>query len=243
MERVRLTAAEIAFLECLGAGTVRIDRRRTLQRAGEGMNRAFVLKSGWAISYTQLGDGSRQIRRLHLPGDLLAMPSLALRHHAEDIEALTSVVVSPFERDAFALMFERHPRLAAIMFMFAQEERVVLGDRLACLGRYDCKARMAFLLLDILNRLRCSDSSVGQTFEMQLTREQMAEMNGMTAIHASRMWSELVADGLVRCDGRHVTILDEPRLQHLSGYVNRARDLDFGWLPSATEARSPAMAG
>src|SRR4051794_39813284 len=104
-QRVKLTGAEMAFLQSLECCSLRFERRQMIQRAGEKMHRAFVLKSGWAISYTDFGDGSRQIRRVHLPGDLLCMPSLALHHHAEDVEALTPVVAAPFERDQFALMF------------------------------------------------------------------------------------------------------------------------------------------
>jgi CRP-like cAMP-binding protein len=213
------------------ASDIYVEARRTICRVGDPVNEAFVLKSGWAISYSQFPDGARQIRRLHLPGDLLAMPSLALRHHAENVEALTPAIVSPFERSFFSQLFVEHPRLAAIMFIFAQQERTTSGDRMGCIGRLECKPRLAFLLLDIFDRLRAIDAADGATFDIHLTREQMAEMTGMTPIHASRMWSELIAEGAIAADGHRITILDEARLQSLSGYVNRALDLDFSWVP------------
>jgi CRP/FNR family transcriptional regulator, anaerobic regulatory protein len=219
------------------ANDLHVEARHVICRAGDRVNEAFVLKSGWAISYSQFPDGSRQIRRLHLPGDLLAMPALALRHHAENIEALTPAIVSPFGRNAFARLFVEHPRLTAIMFIFAQEERTTSGDRMGCIGRLECKPRLAFLLLDIFNRLRAIGAADGATFDIHLTREQMAEMTGMTPIHASRMWSELIAEGAIAADGHRVTILDEARLQSLSGYVNRAIDLDFSWIPGGDEPR------
>ena len=226
------------------ARDVYIDRRRVLCRAGDRMQEAFVLKSGWAISYSQFADGSRQIRRLHLPGDLLAMPALAMRHHPENIETLTPAAVSPFERSALSRLFSHHPRLTAILYIFAQEERVTSGDRMGCIGRLACKERLAFLLLDILNRLRAINAVNGATFAMYMTREQMAEMTGMTPIHASRMWSELISEGSIATKGHEVTILDEARLRALSGYVNRSADLDFGWIPGAdgpTAGREPSV--
>ncbi len=228
---IRLSDAEAAFLDAMGARDVFVDRRRLLCRAGDRANEAFVLKSGWAMSYSQFPDGSRQIRRLHLPGDLLAMPSLALRHHPENVETLTSAIVSPFERSAFAQLFD-HPRLTAIMFLHAQQERITSGDRMGCIGRLECKERLAFLLLDIFHRLRAIDAVTEGSFEIHLTREQMAEITGMTPVHASRMWSELIAEGSIAADGHKVTILDERRLQALSGYINRSADVDFGWIPS-----------
>ena len=234
---IPLSDAEIAFLDEMGARDIPVDRRRLLCRAGDKAHEAFVLKSGWAISYSQFRDGSRQIRRLHLPGDLLAMPSLALRHHPENVETLTPAIVSPFERCAFSRLFVEHPRLTAIMYIFAQEERTTSGDRMGCIGRLACKERLAFLLLDIFNRLRRIDAVDGATFELLLTREQMAEMTGMTPVHASRMWSELIAEGAIAVEGHRVTMLDEARLRALSGYVNRSADLDFSWIPGGEESR------
>jgi CRP/FNR family transcriptional regulator, anaerobic regulatory protein len=230
--RIALSPEEAAFLDDMEARSVDVDRRRMLCRAGDMVREAFVLKSGWAISHSQFPDGSRQIRRLHLPGDLLAMPALAMRHHPENIETLTPAVISPFERSDFSRLFAEHPRLTAIMYIFAQEERITSGDRMGCIGRLECKERLAFLLLDILSRLRAIDAAAGATFEMHLTREQMAEVTGMTPVHASRMWSDLISDGLILSHGHFVTILNEPRLINVSGYVNRASDLDFSWLPS-----------
>jgi CRP/FNR family transcriptional regulator, anaerobic regulatory protein len=228
---IRLSDAEAAFLDAMGSRDVHVGRHQMICRAGERVREAFVLKSGWAVSYSQFPDGSRQIRRLHLPGDLLGMPALALRHHPENLETLTPTVVSPFERAALSRLFVEHPRLTSIMYIFAQEERTTLGDRMGCIGRLDCKERLAFLLLDIFNRLRAIDVVDRTSFEIHLTREQMAEMTGMTSIHASRMWSELISERTIETDGHRVTILDEARLQALSGYVNRSADLDFRWIP------------
>jgi CRP/FNR family transcriptional regulator, anaerobic regulatory protein len=230
--RISLSDAEAAFLDKLEARSVYVDRRSQICCADAEVHEAFVLKSGWAISYTEFPHGSRQIRRLHLPGDLLAIPSLAMRHHPEHIDALTPVVVSPFKRSDFARLFVEYPRLTAIMYVFAQEERITACDRMGCIGQLDCKQRLAFLLLDVLNRVRATDASIDTTFEMHLAREQMAEITGMTPVHASRMWNELIAERCIAVDGQSVVILDEARLQTLSGYVNRAAKLDFSWIPS-----------
>ena len=232
LRHVDLSVGEIGFLESLAARPFRFDRGQIIQSAGEPAQQAFVLIDGWAMTFTDFANGSRQIRRLHFPGDLLAMPSMAMARHVENIEAITDVVVAPFQRDLLAQVFREHPRLAAIQFMFAQEERITYGDRLSAVGRLCAKARIAFLLMDVLTRLRAADPSIGCAFEMHLTRGQMSEVTGMTPVHASRMWSELIAEGSVSCEKRIVTIHDEARLVALSGFANRATDLDFSWLPS-----------
>ena len=66
---------------------------------------------------------------------------------------------------------------------------------------------------------------------MHLTREQMGEITGMTPVHASRMWSELIAEGAIEYERPFVTIHDEQRLTDLSSFVDRSADLDFSWVP------------
>jgi CRP-like cAMP-binding protein len=227
--RVPLSRAETAFLDALEARPSRHPPRHVLARAGEPAREAFVLISGWAMSYSQFDDGTLQIRRLHFPGDLLAMPSVPMQHHAEDIETLSEALVATFPKRMLAELFEL-PRLAAVMYMFAQAERISAGDRLACLGRTSAKGRVAFLLIDILHRLRAAGEASAPRFRLHLTREQMAHVTGMTPVHASRMWSALIAEGLIACDGLYVTILDEERLLRLSGYRAYDRDFDFDWL-------------
>jgi len=240
--RFTLDPAEIAFLEKLEANPVPVRRGQTIVEEGDLADRAFVLASGWVLSGTRFPDGSNQIRRLHFPGDLLAMPSVPMRHHAEDLEAISDALIAPFPKALLAELFGM-PRLAAIMYMFAQAERITAGDRLASVGHNCAKKRLAFLLVDILHRLRSADSRVTDSYYMHLTREQMAHVIGVTPVHASRTWSALLAEGVVRCEGRTVTIVDERQLARRAYYFDRDTDFDFHWLRAVeneTERRQTA---
>lgn len=238
--RFQIDAAELAFLEELQSRPVRVLRGERVATAGDPAREAFVLMAGWVMSYSSFEDGSHQVRRLHFPGDLLAMPSIPMRHHAEDIEALSNCVVAPFPKRLLARLFEM-PRLTAIMYMFAQAERITAGDRLASLGHNSAKARVAYLLMDVLHRLRSADHTVQDTFYMHLTRHQVAQFTGITPVHASRMWSALIAEGLISCSGRVVTILDEARLADLSQYRDLDKDFDYRWLKLVEEKIASAL--
>ena len=45
--------------------------------------------------------------------------------------------------------------------------------------------------------------------------------------------------GAIASDGGFVTILDEPRLMDLLGWVARYEDLDLSWLPDANKTETP----
>ena len=234
----RIDRSEIAFLERLEEKSLPVKRGHIIAQEGDPAEHAFVLTAGWVMSCSRFPDGSHQVRRLHFPGDLLAMPSIPMRHHTENIEALSDALIAPFAKSMLAQLFDM-PRLAAIMYMLAQGERITAGDRLASLGHDSAKARIAFLLADIVHRLRSTDDTVGNSFLMHLTREQIAHVTGITPVHASRMWSALIVDGLIRCDGRRITIVDEDGLANLGHYSDRDGDFDYHWL-QAVEDRAEA---
>jgi CRP-like cAMP-binding protein len=239
--RFKLDPAEIAYLEQFEARPIPVKRGEVIVEEGDPADRAFVLVSGWVLSSTRFPDGSNQVRRLHFPGDLLAMPSVPMRHHAEDLEAISDALVAPFPKALLAGLFAM-PRLAAIMYMFAQAERITAGDRLASVGHDCAKKRLAFLLADILHRLRSVDGSVTSSFYMHLTREQMAHVIGVSPVHASRTWSALLAEGLIRCDGRMVTIVDERQLARRGYYFDRDGDFDYRWLQGVEANIEPFVA-
>src|SRR5215213_6777904 len=173
--RFQVNPSELEYLERLEARPVPVKRGKIIVQDGDAAEHAFVLLSGWAMSCTRFPDGSHQVRRLHFSGDLLAMPSVPMRHHAEDLEAVSDALVAPFPKAMLAELFNM-PRLAAIMYMFAQAERITAGDRLACVGHNSAKACLAFLIVDILHRLRSADETVADSFTMHLTREQIAHV-------------------------------------------------------------------
>jgi CRP-like cAMP-binding protein len=238
--RFRLDPGEIGYLERLEARRVPVKRGQLIVEEGDPAREAFVLLSGWVMSCTRFPDGAHQARRLHFAGDLLAMPSMPLRRHAEDLEAVSDGVIAPFPKVMLAELFDM-PRLAAIMYMFAQAERISAGDRLACVGHNRAKATLAFLIVDIIHRLRSTDQTIACTFTMHLTREQIAHVIGTSPVHASRVWCALLADQLIRCDGHTVTVIDEQRLIDLSQYREHDADLDHEWLRRVS-AREPSGA-
>ena len=126
--------------------------------------------------------------------------------------------------------FGEYPRLAAIMFIFAQEERITYGDRLCSLARFPASRGWPSS-----SGYSCPPARRGPTFshsyELHLTRAQMGEVDGMSAVHASRMWSELIAEGLISFDNGCVTIEDEQALITFRASATGASTSILRWVP------------
>jgi len=99
-----------------------------ISHEGEPKPDLYLLRSGWLCCSITTPAGDRQITTLHLPGDLVGMPSIARDVAAETICALTDSIVEVIPLDAFSVAFRHQPRVAALLYMSAQEERVRLAD-------------------------------------------------------------------------------------------------------------------
>ncbi len=195
---------------------------------------AYVVNSGWLFSFILLGDGSRQILRLHLPGDMVGLSCSAFSDAAETLMAVTDVRVIPIDRNALIEMFMEYPRLGAALFLLTQAEQVSLGDRLASIGRTTAKSRVAALLIDTVVRLRQTNSEIGSSFVFPLTQEEIGDATGLTAVHVNRMFRVLVREGLIARNSNQLSILDEPRLTAVASYVNRYVEFDGSILPPSS---------
>lgn len=230
---IDLTENERAVLARLEERPRELRRGTILLRENDPFSELYVMQRGMAMSYVLLDDGSRQILRFLFPGDMLAVSALVYRDSPETIVTLTDCTVCPFDRSVIGALITDHPRLSAIIMVVNQIEKVALTDRLAALGRTSAKARIAALLLEIRNRMRMTDKTIGNAFTLKLTQEEVGDATGLTAVHVNRMLRQLEEDGLIARENGRVTLTNEAQLARAANYINRFDGLDLRWLPAA----------
>jgi CRP/FNR family transcriptional regulator len=202
-----------------------------LQREGSDFRRIWLLMTGVTASSVNRANGRRRLLRIHLSGDLVGLPSLAMMTAASSIIALSPVVAIPIKISVLTEVFESYPRLAALIFLVSQEERVALMDRLISVGGLSIVERVANLLLHIHARLLCSDPDAGEAFHLPLTQGDVADLVGCTPVHANRAIQHLRSAGLVSWNRQDIELLNRPALVKLAGYIPRIVERDPSWLP------------
>lgn len=228
---VSLTAQEESALASLEEQERSFRRGTTVRREHDNARELFIVQKGWLHSCVLLGNGSRQIMRLHFPGDILGLSSLAFGRSSDSIIAVTDVTLCPFDKDKLSLLFAQHPRLAGLIFTLSIAERVSLADRLASIGRTSARARVASLLCEIFARLRIMEGAKVTDVQIPLTQEEIGDATGLTAVHVNRMMRGLVDDGVIGRSGNHVSLVDEARLAAEANFIDRFAEIDTGWLP------------
>jgi CRP/FNR family transcriptional regulator, anaerobic regulatory protein len=228
-----LNPSELRAIIALGDGPIAFRKRTTIRPEGIVPTDFFLLLEGWAKASIILPDGSRQIAKVHLPGDALGTPSMCLTRTVEKLTAITPVLVSevPFER--FGRLFEDHPRLAANFMLSVQRERVALMDQLASLGRTPAEPRVAALLIDLLERLEPIGLAANCSYRLPLTQEQLGDITGLTSVHINRTLRDLRTRGLIAQQGQRMTILDRHKLTELAARPPRTLSYEAPWVPAA----------
>lgn len=228
-----LSAVEAEALHHLAGPSVKLDANRDVRVGWDAPPGPFFLTAGWALSSVDLPDGGRQILKVHLPGDIMGAPSLPFEGPVETLTTLTPVQVSPISLPALGELFARAPRLGALLFLGAQEERVHLMDRLTAMGRMDAERSVASLLVHLYERLVAPAAiERAAVIELPMTQPQIGDVLGLTSVHVSRVLGRLEKEGHIRRIGRTVELKDPARLRRSAGLPRRRLLRDPPWLPA-----------
>ena len=194
----------------------------------------YLLIEGWASASIDLSDGTRQIAKIHLPGDLMGTPSISLAETAATLTALTSVAVARTPLNRFAHLFTSSPRFAMAMFLSAQRERVALMDALTRIGQTSSLERMAGLILDLHERLSAAGLVEANRFDFLLRQYEIADVLGISVVHVSRIFNELVKGGVIRRHRKQIEIVDKKALARLAHWTPRQNTNAARTLPRFT---------
>lgn len=203
-----------------------------IRHEGDAANHLYMLHDGWVIASAGLSDGSRQVLKVHFPGDVLGAPSLPFSCSAETLRTLTSPVVATVSKAGLAEIFVSLPRLAMLFFLAAQEERVFLMDRLISVGRLRASKRLAAFLLHIYDRLCAMGVSDGAPIDLPMSQEMIADVLGLTTVHTNRVFAQLEMRGLIARRGRIIEFPDIMAVRRFSGIPTRHIVRNQNWLPA-----------
>lgn len=172
----------------------------------------YCIFSGRVKLFKSGVDGKQQIVRIAGPGDLLGYRALfATEPYTATAETLEDATICCIDRNAFFPLIGKNPELAlSIIKKLAKELRE--AEHLATsIAQHSVRERMAELLL-MLKETYGKQTKKGVVIDLRLSREELAEMIGITQETAIRLLSEFKKDGLIDVQDRDITILNPKAL-------------------------------
>ena len=213
------------------AGDHRQVPRKSVIRSAEGRNDTLhLLIDGWAASAISLADGSRQLVTINLTGDMLGLPALAVAEPLDTVIALSDAIVCEIKVGGIADLFANCPRLATILFLVSQEERIHAMERIALIGQAPARARLAALLVRLSEKVDLIGLESPRAFAFPLTQQEIGDLIGISAVHTNVVIQELREAGLITLEKRELRILD-PAALLTTAQIAPWRRSNPQWLP------------
>lgn len=206
-----LDAAEIEALNKIG-------RHRTLEpgetfvwEGDESLLVGNVIDGVLKLS-TGMQDGREQIVGVAFPSDFIGRPFASRARHS--VTALSRAHICLFARPEFDAFASSHPALEKKLLQRTLRELDRTRDWLLLLGRKNAEEKVATFLLEMCNRLPNSAGTGQQdgspcAFDLPFSRQQIADILGLTIETVSRQITALKRDGIIDLPSRREVIIRE----------------------------------
>jgi CRP/FNR family transcriptional regulator len=214
-----LDAHEVEALNAIG-------RKRTM-KAGESLIWegddsvlvANVIEGVLKLS-TGTEDGREQIVGVVYPSDFIGRPFGTTTSHG--VTALTDARVCVFSRRDFDQFAREHPALEHKLLQRTLGELDRTRRWMLLLGRKSASEKLASFLIEMSERLAepgCqSDGTASARFVLPFSRQQIADVLGLTIETVSRQFTRMKDDGIIALvSRREVQILDRAALEAEAG--------------------------
>jgi CRP-like cAMP-binding protein len=192
-----------------------------LTREGDLPTVCGVLGSGFAYRQKLTGDGVRQIVALHIPGDALDLQHLFLDVADHSVQMLTRGEVAFVPRKELQELVDARPLIRHAVMTSILVEASIFREWVLNVGRRDARTRLAHLLCEFAIRMEAQGLADGDSFELPITQEQLADAVGLTPVHVNRTLKSLEADGLITRNKRNIVFPSWERMRDVGDFNPR----------------------
>lgn len=198
-----------------------IDRKRPIQKGeqifqdGEQMKSLYAIRSGTFKTYTVNESGEEQITGFHLAGDLLGFDAIASAEHPSFAKALETSMVCEIPYDTLDSLSNAMPKLKKQMLRMMSAEIRTDQEMMTLLNRKNAEQRLATFLSTLSSRYKERGLSSIE-FRLSMTRSDIGNYIGLTVETISRLINRFDKNGLIKVDGKLITILDTEKLDEVA---------------------------
>ena len=181
-----------ALFEAIGHSHV-YDKNDVIVWDGDACDHVYLVAAGVVRCSKLLSDGRRQISRFVWPGQILELGDR--NEFSFTAEAVTAVRIIAVSRRQFEQVLEAEPHLRQMFMRAILDELEEARDQMLTLGRLSASERVAHFLANIADQL---GTDIDGTFELPMSRQDIADHLGLTIETVSRTISRFKRNGNIR---------------------------------------------
>jgi CRP-like cAMP-binding protein len=198
-----------ALMHCVGA-VMSYPRKTEIVHEDEAADRLYKLVTGTVCTYKILSDGRRQIGSFYLPGDVFGLEFTD--GHNLAVETMTDVRILVIRKSALAVLARQSAAMTSELLQLTMRELARAQDRVLLLSSKSAQERVVGFLLEMSKR----GSSTGNSVELPMSRQDIADYLGLTIETVSRTLWALENDGAIEISRRrHIVFRSRSALVQL----------------------------
>ena len=189
---------------------IKVERNVEIYGEEEPAEYLYQVVKGAVRTYKVLQDGRRQIGAFHLVGDVFGLE--AGEEHSFSAEAVSDCTLRIARRSSIVALAARDSDFANDLWQRTAEAFRRAQDHMLLLGRKNAEERVATFLLKMAAR-----SSGGQTIELPMSRQDIADYLGLTIETISRTLTLLESREAIELpSSRRILVRSRSSLQQLN---------------------------
>ncbi|WP_372751334.1 Crp/Fnr family transcriptional regulator [Labilibaculum sp.] len=191
---------------------VKFKAGETIFKQGTSATHLLILTSGLAKLYVEGVQDKQLIIRIVKPWEVIGQASLYFdnRHHYS-IAALDSTTACFIEIGAFKRAIQSNSLFAEEFIKNCTQKGIFSFEKMVSLSQKQMHGRIADGLIYLSNKIY-----ENLNFNLHLSRQDIADLTGMSKDSAIRILKEFHNEGIINLDGRKLKILNFPHLERIS---------------------------
>lgn len=192
-----------------------VQRSYSLFEVGDSVNSLYFICSGSVKTWNTNIGGEEHVIRFYFPGDIIGLGSI--NHSMYDYAATTLETTSICEisLSEFKKLATQIPNLNRRLIE-AMSWEITHGNHLAQVrGRTRAGSRLAYFLTFLAKKFAKNGYS-GKDFALTMKRREIADHLGLTIETVSRTLTQFQKEGLLKVEGKLISIQDRKRLDECS---------------------------
>jgi CRP-like cAMP-binding protein len=194
---------------------------RPIVSDGDRPSECCLLIEGFCVRAKTTANGQRQILSIHVPGDIPDLQSLHLHRMDHDLIPVVSSTLGFISHTSLRGLTRAKPNVAEKFWRDSLIDAAMFRQWIVNVGQRPADSRLAHTVLELRQRLAVIGRAAGDTFDMPLTQEQIAEALGITPVHANRVIRQLREAKIVDISRGRVAVLNEAKLAQLAQFDDR----------------------
>ncbi|RKD98473.1 Crp/Fnr family transcriptional regulator [Marinifilum flexuosum] len=191
---------------------VKFKAGETIFKQGTSATHLLIITSGLAKFYVEGVQERQLIIRIVKPWEVVGQASLYFdnRHHYS-VAALVDCTACFIEIESFKKMIRQNSAFAEEFITQCTQKGVFSYEKMVSLSQKQMHGRIADGILYLSKKIYESNQ-----FSLHLSRQDIADLTGMSKDSAIRILKEFHHEGIIELDGRNLNVLNTDQLERIS---------------------------